>query len=79
MHVILGGGGSRVSDEADKKNEEASLKVNLDVRALLLRTEGQPAEEVEESADLLQSQVVHVVQNSLHHMLVNHTGETLRL
>lgn len=55
------------------------MKVNLDVRALLLRTEGQPAEEVEESADLLQSQVVHVVQNSLHHVLVNHTGETLRL
>lgn len=55
------------------------MKENLDVRALLLRTEGQPAEEVEESADLLQCQVVHVVQNSLHQVLVNHTGGTLRL
>lgn len=75
------GGGVGVSDEVNEKNEEASVcvKVNLDVRALLLRTEGQPAEEVEESADLLQSQVVHVVQNSLHQVLVNHAGETLRL
>lgn len=55
------------------------MKVNLDVRALLLWTEGQPAEEVEESADLLKSQVVHVVQNSLHQVLVNLTGVTLRL
>lgn len=55
------------------------MKVNLDVRALLLWTEGQSAEEVEESADLLKCQVVHVVQNSLHQMSVNQTGVTLHL
>lgn len=55
------------------------MKVNLDVRPLLLWTEGQSAEEVEESADLLKCQVVHVVQNSLHQVSVIQTGVTLRL
>lgn len=55
------------------------MKVNLDVRPLLLWTKGQSAKEVEESADLLKRQVVHVVQNSLHRMSVNQTWVILRL
>lgn len=54
------------------------MKVNLDVRALLLLTEGQSAEEVEESADLLKCQVVHVVQNPLRQMSLNKTAATAR-
>lgn len=40
--------------------------MHLDVRGLLLLPKGQPAQEVEESADLLRCQVVHVVQGSLY-------------
>lgn len=39
--------------------------MHLDVRGLLLLPKSQPAQEVEESADLLRCQVVHVVQGSL--------------
>lgn len=54
------------------------MKLNLDVRPLLLLTEGQSAEEVEEFADLLKCQIVHVVQTSLHQMSVNQTVGTAR-
>lgn len=54
------------------------MKLNLDVRPLLLLTEGQSAEEVEEFADLLKCQIVHVVQTSLHQMSVNQTVRTAR-
>lgn len=52
------------------------MKLNLDVRPLLLLPEGQSAEEVEEFADLLKCQIVHVVQTSLHQMSVNQTEGT---
>lgn len=52
------------------------VKLNLDVRPLLLLPEGQSAEEVEEFADLLKCQIVHVVQTSLHQMSVNQTEGT---
>lgn len=54
------------------------MKLNLDVRPLLLLTEGQSAEEVEEFADLLKCQIVHVVQTSLHQMSVNQIVGTAR-
>lgn len=54
------------------------VKLNLNVRPLLLLTKGQSAEEVEEFADLLKCQIVHVVQTSLHQMLVNQTVSTAR-
>lgn len=41
------------------------VNVHLDVRSLLLLPKGQPAQKVEESADLLGCEVVHVVQDSL--------------
>lgn len=41
------------------------MNVHLDVRSLLLLPKGQSAEEVEESADLLGCEIVHVVQDSL--------------
>lgn len=43
--------------------------VHLDVRSLLLLTKGQPAQKVEQSADLLGCEVVHVVQDSLYHIV----------
>lgn len=52
--------------------------LNLDVRPLLLLTEGQSAEEVEEFADLLKGQIVHVVQTPLHQMSVNQRIGTAR-
>lgn len=42
---------------------------HLDVRPLPLLPKGQSAQKVEESADLLKCEVVHVVQNPLHQML----------
>lgn len=40
--------------------------MHLDVRTLLLLPKGQPAQEMEESADLLRHEVVQVVQDSLY-------------
>lgn len=47
----------------EKKKRTGYLRtpVYLDVRAMVLRPKGQHAEEVEEPADLLGRQVVHVV------------------
>lgn len=61
------------------------MKVHLDVRALLLVPKGQSAQKVEESADLLGCEVVHVVQDSLHQISCsvknssNHNGKILNL
>ncbi len=41
------------------------VNVHLDVRCLLLLPKGKSAQKVEESADLLGCEVVHVVQDSL--------------
>lgn len=41
------------------------MKGHLDVRSLLLLTKGQGAQKVEQSADLLGCEIVHVVQYSL--------------
>lgn len=41
------------------------MNVHLDVRSLLLLPKCQSAEEVEESANLLGCEIVHVVQGSL--------------
>lgn len=50
-----------------KKQKRLNSLVNgyLDVTSLLLLPEGQSAKKVEESADLLGCEVVHVVQDSL--------------
>lgn len=51
--------------ENEFQTQSFHRSVHLDVRGLLLLPKGQPAQEVEESADLLRCQVVHVVQGSL--------------
>ena len=53
-----------------KKTEPYRLPMNvtmhLNVRSLLLLPKSQSAKEVEESANLLWREVVHIVQNSLY-------------
>lgn len=41
------------------------VSVHLDVRSLLLLPKGQSAQKVEESANLLGCEVVHIIQDSL--------------
>lgn len=48
-----------------KHVEHFLANVHLDVRSLLLLPKCQSAQKVEESADLLGCEVVHVVQDSL--------------
>lgn len=52
------------------------MNVHLDVRPLLLLPEGQSAQDVEESADLLWCEVVHVVQDSLYQVLCSVENST---
>lgn len=49
-----------------RERVELRKKAHLDVRPLLLWPKGQSAQEVEESADLLGCEVVHVVQDPLY-------------
>lgn len=45
-------------------------ETHLNVAAMLVLSKCQRAEYMEKTADLLRTQVVHVVQNSLHHKIM---------
>lgn len=59
--------------------------MHLDVRSLLLLPKGQSAQKMEESADLLGCEVVHVVQDSLYQIsgsvknATKNNGKTINL
>lgn len=58
---------SRINGEsAERKTLNSIANLHLNVSSLLLLPKGQSAQKVEDSADLMGREVVHVVQDSLH-------------
>ena len=77
MYIILSGETKQVSEtlvringeSAEKKIMSSIANLHLNVSSLLVLPKGQFAQKVEDSADLMGREVVHVVQDSLHQKL----------